>query len=76
MRGARRCCGTQAGAAMDEESIGLFGLVLIVTAMALSQPLLKHPVIPMLPDVQWDNVLGVIGCGDSDSNNCYMALAQ
>jgi len=61
---------------MDEDSIGLFGLVLIVTAMAVSQPLLKHPVIPALPDVQWDNVLSVIGCGDSDPDKCYMALAQ
>lgn len=61
---------------MDEESIGLFGLMLIVTAMAVSQPLLKHPVIPTLPDVPWENVLSVIGCGDIDSDNCYMTLAQ
>jgi len=61
---------------MDEESIGLFGLVLIVTAMAMSQPLLKHAVIPSLPNVQWDNVLSVIGCGESDSDSCYVALAQ
>lgn len=61
---------------MDEELIGLFGLVLIVTAMAVSQPLLRHPVIPTLPEVQWESVLSVIGCGDSDADNCYMALAQ
>ncbi len=61
---------------MDEELIGLFGLVLIVTAMAVSQPLLRHPVIPTLPEVQWENVLSVIGCGDFDADNCYMALAQ
>jgi hypothetical protein len=76
MRGRAAVAAGRAGAAMDEESIGLFGLVLIVTAMAVSQPLLKHPIIPTLPDVQWENVLSVIGCSDTDSENCSMALAQ
>jgi hypothetical protein len=68
--------GARAGAAMDEDSLGLFGLLLIVTALAVCQSMPKHLVMPTLPDVPWDNVLSVIGCGQSDSDACYTSMSQ
>ena len=61
---------------MDEDAISLFGLLLIVAAFAVCQATPQHLTMPAMPDVQWENVLSVIGCGQSDSDACYTAMSQ
>lgn len=62
---------------MDEESVGIFGVLLIVTALVMSQTLHpKHYATPRLPDVSWQDVVSVFACGQSASENCYLAMSQ
>jgi hypothetical protein len=64
------------GAAMDEESVGIFGVLLIVTALVMSQSLHKPPVVPALPDIKWEDIVSVFGCSQSTGDNCYVAMSQ
>jgi len=61
---------------MDEESIGLFGVLLIVTAMVLSQSLQKPYAPPTLPQVNWEDVVSIFGCDKTDGDSCYLAMSQ
>lgn len=56
---------------MDEESVGILGVLLIVTALVMSQTLLhKSEAAPRLPDVNWTDVVSVFGCGQADGAHC------
>jgi len=61
---------------MDEESIGIFGVLLIVTALVMSHPLQKSYATPTLPEVKWADVVSVFGCGEKTSDDCYLAMSQ
>jgi hypothetical protein len=61
---------------MDEESVGIFGVLLIVTALVMSQSLHKPPAVPALPDIKWEDILGVFGCSQSAGDTCYVAMSQ
>ena len=61
---------------MDEESFGLFAMLLIVTALVLGHPLQKSYAAPALPSVSWSDVMGKLGCGDKSGEGCYLAMSQ
>ena len=57
---------------MDEESVGIFGVLLIVTALVMSQTLQRTHAAPSLPDIKWQDVVSLFGCDQSSDNNCYV----
>jgi hypothetical protein len=61
---------------MDDESLGLLGVLLIVTGLVMSQPLHKTYATPSLPDVKWQDVVGVFGCAHKSGDSCYLAMSQ
>jgi hypothetical protein len=61
---------------MDEESVGIFGVLLIVTALVMGHSIQKSYATPTLPDVKWQDVVGVFSCGDKPSDTCYLAMSQ
>ena len=61
---------------MDEESIGLLGVLLIVTGLVLSHQVQTSRTAPMLHDVHWPQVVDVLGCSDPSDRNCAVALAR
>ena len=61
---------------MDEESVGIFGVLLIVTALVMSQSLHKPPAMPALPDIKWQDVVSVFGCSQSAGDSCYVAMNE
>jgi hypothetical protein len=61
---------------MDEESFGLFAMLLIVTALVLGHPLQKSGyAAPALPSVSWADVIS-LGCGDNPADGCSLAMSQ
>jgi hypothetical protein len=64
------------GTAMDEESVGILGVLLIVTALVLSQSLHKPPAMPALPDVKWEDIVSVLGCSQSGGDDCRIAMNE
>ncbi len=60
---------------MDEESAGLLGVLLIVTALVLSQSLHAGYTTPSLSQVTWQDVVGSFGCGHS-GEGCDIAMTQ
>ena len=54
---------------MDEESIGVLGLLLIVTALVMSQSLQKTHAMPMLA-ATWNGVVSVLSCSTEASPDC------
>ena len=62
---------------MDEESIGLFGVLLIVTGLVLSHQVQTSRAVPLLHDVHWPDVVEVLGCGgEAADQTCAMAQAR
>ena len=61
---------------MDEESIGILGLLLIITAMVMSQSLQKSNAMPMLAQVTWQGVTNALSCTTDDAANCPTVLNQ
>jgi hypothetical protein len=61
---------------MDEESIGLLGVLLIVTGLVLSHQVQSSRAVPMLREVHWPQVVDVLGCSDPADRNCAVALAR
>lgn len=63
---------------MDEESVGILGVLLIVTVLVMSQASLhKSFAAPALPDVKWSDVVGVFGCsGQQSPDGCTLAMSQ
>jgi hypothetical protein len=62
---------------MDEDSVGLLGVLLIVTALVMSQTALsKTYVAPTLPDLSWKHVASVFNCGYQPGQACTIAMGQ
>lgn len=61
---------------MDEESAGLLGVLLIVTALVLSQSLHLGNAASPLPQVKWQDVVSSFGCGHADGTGCDIAMTQ
>ena len=61
---------------MDEESIGLLGVLLIVTGLVLSHQMQTSRAVPVLHDVHWPQVVDVLGCSDPSDRNCAAALTR
>jgi hypothetical protein len=61
---------------MDEESIGLLGVLLIVTGLVLSHQVQTSRAVPMLHDVHWPQVVDVLACSDPTDRNCAVALTR
>jgi hypothetical protein len=58
---------------MDEESIGLLGVLLIVTGLVLSHQVQTSRALPQLRDMRWPDI--VCG-GDATDRSCTLALAR
>lgn len=62
---------------MDEESIGLLGVLLIVTGLVLSHQVQTSRTLLALHDMHWPDVVEVLGCsGEAAEANCPVALAR
>lgn len=62
---------------MDEESLGLLGVLLIVTALVMSQTALgKTLPAPVLPAVSWSDVVHVFSCGHAPGEGCTLAMSE
>ncbi|MGO8918743.1 MAG: hypothetical protein ACLQJR_22820 [Stellaceae bacterium] len=62
---------------MDEESVGIFGVLLIVTVLVMSQTVFhRGNAAPVLTGVKWENVVSAFGCDPEAGENCYMAMRQ
>jgi hypothetical protein len=62
---------------MDEESISLLGVLLIVTGLVLSHQVQTARTLPQLPDMHWPDVVEVLGCGSEATERiCTLALAR
>lgn len=61
---------------MDDESIGILGLLLIVTAVVMSQSLQKSHAMPMLAQATWHGMVNVLSCTTDDNPNCPVAMDQ
>jgi len=61
---------------MDEESIGLLGVLLIVTGLVLSHQVQTSRAVPMLHDVHWPQVVDVLACSDPSDRSCAVALTR
>jgi hypothetical protein len=62
---------------MDEESVGILGVLLIVTVLVMSQTALHgRAAAPRLPDVKWTDLVGALGCGQSDTDGCTLTASQ
>jgi hypothetical protein len=51
-------------------------VLLIVTALVMSQSLHKPPVVPAMPDIKWEDIVSVFGCNQAAGDNCYLAMSQ
>jgi len=62
---------------MDEESVGIFGVLLIVTALVMSQTVfLQGYAAPGVSGVKWEDVVSVFGCDQKAGDGCYLAMSQ
>ncbi|HZB90272.1 MAG TPA: hypothetical protein VE397_02450 [Stellaceae bacterium] len=62
---------------MDEESVGLLGVLLIVTALVMSQTALSKPhAAPLLPALSWADVVSVFSCGHRPGEICTLAMSE
>lgn len=67
---------------MDEEAVGLFGILLIVTILALSHPLKPSQAMtmsvpmPSLASLSWHNMVGVFSCNEAAAQDCARVASQ
>ncbi len=63
---------------MDDESLGLFGVLLIVTAVVMSHSLHSgHAMsLPPLPAITWEEVATASLCGQETPQDCESALSR
>jgi hypothetical protein len=60
---------------MDEDSIGFFGVLLIVTAMAMTHPFQLPQNMPTLPEMHWQEAAAV-ACKSDTVQDCSQATAR
>jgi hypothetical protein len=63
---------------MDDESLGLFGVLLIMTAVVMSHSLHSgHAMsLPSLPAITWEEVANASVCGQETAQDCESALSR
>ncbi len=62
---------------MDEESVGIFGVLLIVTVLVMSQAApFRSAATPVLAGINWGSVSSVFGCDEKPGDSCYVAMTQ
>ena len=61
---------------MDEESVGKFGLLLIITALVMSQSLRHTHAMPALPDLKFPGVVAALSWPSDADANSAAALSQ
>jgi hypothetical protein len=61
---------------MDEESIGFFGVLLIVTAIALTHPFQLNRSMPTLPEMHWQEVVDAATCGPDNVQDCHQTVTR
>ena len=63
---------------MDDESLGLFGVLLLVTALVMSHSLRSgHAMsLPSLPAISWEEVAHASICGGETPQDCEAALTR
>jgi hypothetical protein len=62
---------------MDEESVGIFGILLIVTVLVVNQAVFHQGIAaPSLAGISWENVVSVFGCDQKPGESCYLAMSQ
>jgi len=63
---------------MDEESVGLFGVLLIVTVLVLSQAGSSHHgyAAPSLTAVKWEEIVSAFGCDPQTGDTCTLTTSQ
>ncbi len=54
---------------MDEESVGLFGALLLITVLVLSQPM-RSQALPRLPENFWRDMVATLSCEKAE-DVCY-----
>jgi hypothetical protein len=55
---------------MDEESIGFFSVLLIVTAIALTHPFQLNRTMLTLPQMHWQSVVEASACDTDPAASC------
>ena len=58
---------------MDEESLGFFSVLFIVTAIALTHPFQLNRAMLTLPEVHWQDVVEASACGPDAQPGCVEA---
>ena len=63
---------------MDDESLGLFGVLLIMTAVVMSHVLHSgHAMsLPSLPAITWEEAANASLCVQETSQDCESALSR
>ena len=63
---------------MDDESLGFFGVLLIMTAVVMSHSLHSgHAMsLPSLPAIPWEEVANASLCGQETPQDCESALSR
>jgi len=62
---------------MDEDqAIGVFGILLIVTVLVFSNALRPSYASSTLPSLHLQQVVSLFSCGEPDTDLCYQAMAQ
>lgn len=63
--------------AMDEDqAIGVMGILLIVTVLVFTNSLQPSYAKPTFRDFHLQDVVSFLSCGDSETDRCYLAMAQ
>jgi hypothetical protein len=70
-------CRTGGATMMDEDqAIGVFGMLLIVTVLIIGNALHPSYAKSALPNLHLQDVVSLFNCGDSDTDLCYQAMVQ
>lgn len=60
---------------MDEESVGLLGVLLIVTGLLMTHQV-QTGQAARLANMHWRDVVDSVSCGPDSQQDCYLALAR
>ncbi|HEX7967852.1 MAG TPA: hypothetical protein VF502_06505 [Stellaceae bacterium] len=61
---------------MDEESIGVIGMLLIVTGLVMTHQLQSSRAMPGFRDMGWQNASAPAGCEPGRGRDCSLAFAR
>ena len=61
---------------MDEESIGVIGMLLIVTGLVMTHQLQSSRAVPTFRDMSWQNASAHAPCEPGRGRDCSLASAR